>query len=74
MLRFEKMTVKAQEAVQSAQETAARHENQQVEPVHLLRALAAQIDGVVRKHKSAVPNLLRRIALAVKRAPQGIGE
>jgi ATP-dependent Clp protease ATP-binding subunit ClpB len=47
MLRFEKMTVKAQEAVQSAQEIAARHENQQIEPMHLLAALVAQADGVV---------------------------
>jgi ATP-dependent Clp protease ATP-binding subunit ClpB len=47
MLRFEKMTVKAQEAVQSAQEVAAQHENQQVEPIHLLAAMVAQTDGVV---------------------------
>ena len=47
MLRFEKMTVKAQEALQSAQEVAARHEHQQMEPVHLLAALVAQPDGVV---------------------------
>jgi len=47
MLRFEKMTVKAQEALQSAQEVAARHENQQVEPIHLLAALVSQPDGVV---------------------------
>ncbi len=47
MLRFEKMTVKAQEAVQSAQEMAARHENQEIVPLHLLEALIAQTDGVV---------------------------
>jgi ATP-dependent Clp protease ATP-binding subunit ClpB len=47
MLRFEKMTVKAQEALQSAQEVAASHENQQVEPLHLLAAMVAQTDGVV---------------------------
>src|SRR5882724_9836890 len=47
MLRFEKMTVKAQEALQSAQDVAASHENQQIEPVHLLAALVAQADGVV---------------------------
>jgi ATP-dependent Clp protease ATP-binding subunit ClpB len=47
MLRFEKMTVKAQEALQSAQEVAARHENQEIEPVHLLAAMVAQPDGVV---------------------------
>jgi ATP-dependent Clp protease ATP-binding subunit ClpB len=56
MLRFEKMTVKAQEAVQSAQEVAAQHENQQVEPVHLLAALAGQADGVV-------PPLLARLGI-----------
>jgi ATP-dependent Clp protease ATP-binding subunit ClpB len=54
MLRFEKMTVKAQEAVQSAQEVAARHENQQIEPIHLLAALVAQTYGVV-------PSLLTRL-------------
>ncbi|HEY6267582.1 MAG TPA: ATP-dependent chaperone ClpB [Candidatus Acidoferrum sp.] len=54
MLRFEKMTVKAQEAVQAAQEVAARHENQQIEPIHLLAALVAQTDGVV-------PSLLTRL-------------
>ena len=47
MLRFDKMTVKAQEALQQAQEVAARHENQSVEPVHLLAALVEQQDGVV---------------------------
>jgi ATP-dependent Clp protease ATP-binding subunit ClpB len=56
MLRFEKMTVKAQEALQEAQEIAARHENQSVEPVHLLAALVEQTDGVV-------PPLLTRLGI-----------
>src|SRR6201997_5590215 len=56
MLRFDKMTVKAQEALQSAQEIAGRHENQQIEPIHLLAALAAQTDGVV-------PPLLARLGI-----------
>src|SRR5271169_5351608 len=47
MLQFEKMTVKAQEALRQAQDVAARHENQQIEPLHLLEALVAQKDGVV---------------------------
>jgi ATP-dependent Clp protease ATP-binding subunit ClpB len=54
MLRFEKMTVKAQEALQETQEVAARHENQQMEALHLLAALVAQGDGVV-------PPLLARL-------------
>jgi ATP-dependent Clp protease ATP-binding subunit ClpB len=56
MLRFEKMTVKAQEALQEAQEIAARHENQSVEPMHLLAALVEQSDGVV-------PPLLARLGI-----------
>jgi ATP-dependent Clp protease ATP-binding subunit ClpB len=47
MLRFDKFTVKAQEALQAAQEMSARSGQQQVEPLHLLWALVAQQDGVV---------------------------
>jgi ATP-dependent Clp protease ATP-binding subunit ClpB len=56
MLRFEKMTVKGQEAVQNAQEVAARHENQEIVPLHLLEALIAQTAGVV-------PPLLARLGI-----------
>jgi len=56
MLRFDKMTVKAQEAVQESQEIAARHENQSIEPLHLLVALVEQKDGVV-------PPLLARLGI-----------
>ena len=65
MLRFEKMTVKAQEAVQSAQEVAAQHENQQIEPIHLLAALVAQTDGVV-------PPLLARLGIHTEAFTQEI--
>jgi ATP-dependent Clp protease ATP-binding subunit ClpB len=47
MLRYDKLTVKAQEALQSAQEIGARAGQQQIEPLHLLAALVAQGDGVV---------------------------
>ncbi|HEX5425361.1 MAG TPA: ATP-dependent chaperone ClpB [Candidatus Acidoferrales bacterium] len=47
MLRFDKFTVKAQEALQAAQEMTSRSGQQQVEPAHLLWALVAQQDGVV---------------------------
>jgi ATP-dependent Clp protease ATP-binding subunit ClpB len=65
MLRFEKMTVKAQEALQSAQEIAARHENQQVEPIHLLAALVSQPEGVV-------PPLLARLGIRTEMFSQEI--
>ena len=65
MLRFEKMTVKAQEALQQANDVAARHENQQLEPIHLLAALVAQTDGVV-------PPLLARLGIRTEVLQQEI--
>ncbi|MHB8756377.1 MAG: ATP-dependent Clp protease ATP-binding subunit, partial [Candidatus Acidiferrales bacterium] len=47
MLRYDKLTVKAQEVLQSAQEIAASANQQQVEPLHLLAALLAQGEGIV---------------------------
>jgi len=47
-IRFDKLTVKAQEAVQAAQELAATHSHQELLPLHLLLALLRQADGVVR--------------------------
>ena len=63
MLRFDKMTVKAQEALQQANDVAARHENQQIEPVHLLEALVSQTDGVV-------PPLLARLGIRTEALTQ----
>src|ERR1700728_2173751 len=47
MLNFDKLTVKAQQALQAAQEMGGREGQQQIEPLHLLWALLAQGDGVV---------------------------
>ena len=46
--RFDKLTIKAQEAVQRAHELAADAGNPQLEPIHLLAALLDEQDGVVR--------------------------
>jgi ATP-dependent Clp protease ATP-binding subunit ClpB len=46
--RFDKFTIKAQEAVQSAVEMAADRGNPQVTPVHLLHSLVAEREGIVR--------------------------
>ena len=65
MLNFDRMTVKAQEAIRQAQEIAASHENQAVEPVHLLSALIQQADGVV-------PPLLARLGIRAESLAQEI--
>jgi ATP-dependent Clp protease ATP-binding subunit ClpB len=46
--RFDKFTLKAQEAVQRAQELAADAGNPQIDSLHLLAALLAEEEGVVR--------------------------
>jgi ATP-dependent Clp protease ATP-binding subunit ClpB len=46
--RFDKFTLKAQEAVQRAQELAADAGNPQIDPLHLLSALLSEEEGVVR--------------------------
>ena len=46
--RFDKFTIKAQEAVQAAVELAANRGNPQVTPVHLIQALLAEREGIVR--------------------------
>ena len=47
MARFEKLTTKAQEAVQAAQDRAGKLRHQQLDVEHALLALLEQQDGVV---------------------------
>jgi len=46
-IRWDKFTVKAQEAVQRANEIAAEHGNPEILPVHLLGALIEDREGIV---------------------------
>ena len=46
--RFDKLTQKAQEAVQQAQELAGQNGHQAVHPLHLLIALGREREGIVR--------------------------
>jgi ATP-dependent Clp protease ATP-binding subunit ClpB len=45
--RYEKLTIKGQEAVASAQELAANQGHAQIEPLHLLQALLEESEGVI---------------------------
>ena len=46
-IRFDKFTVKAQEAVQRATELASEHGNPEMQPAHLLAALLEDKEGIV---------------------------
>ena len=75
--RFDKLTVKAQEAVQVAQGLADREGHQQIEPEHLLLALVEQADGVVGAllaKLGARPEAIRRdVQAEIRRLPKVSG-
>ncbi len=53
-MRFDKFTLKAQEAIQEVQNIAQRMGHQQVEPEHILKAIISQGEGII-------PLLLKKI-------------
>src|SRR5512139_3732605 len=74
MARFDKFTLKSQEAVQAAQDIAAKSRHQQIEPEHLVLALIDQQDGVVMpilKKLGADPGAVRsEVEAALERLPK----
>jgi ATP-dependent Clp protease ATP-binding subunit ClpB len=76
-MRFDKLTLKAQEALQEAQALAEKHEHQQVEPEHLLVALLQQSEGFVpqvfQKLGVSLPSLLSQLEEGLKTIPKVYG-
>jgi len=77
MIRPEKMTIKTQEALAGAQQSAVRQGNGAIEPEHLLASLLEQEGGLVApilQKVGAAPAALRSAADAlVKKLPQVSG-
>src|SRR5271157_1420303 len=46
-IRFDKLTVKASEAIQRSNEIAAEHGNPELQPLHILAALIEDKEGIV---------------------------
>jgi ATP-dependent Clp protease ATP-binding subunit ClpB len=46
-MRFDKFTIKSQVLIQNSQNLAARHNNPQIEPEHLLGAMLTEAEGIV---------------------------
>jgi len=76
-MRFDKLTIKAQEALAGAQESARAADHAEVTPLHLLGALLAETDGVFNpllQKLGAEPQRLREIVLAeLDRLPKATG-
>jgi len=75
--RFDKLTIKAQEAVARAQELAAEAGNPQIEPVHLLASLLKDDGGIVRpvleKIGANVSQLEKIVEAELKHLPKASG-
>ena len=73
-MRFDKLTLKAQETVQSAQQLADQFGHQQVEPEHLVRIILEQKEGVIPpifgKIGANKAQLSKEIDLALDRIPK----
>jgi ATP-dependent Clp protease ATP-binding subunit ClpB len=78
MIRFDKFTLKSQEALQSAQAHAQEKANPQLAPEHLMWALIQQKDGVVlpvlQKLGANVQVLATDLSNAVSKLPQVQGQ
>jgi ATP-dependent Clp protease ATP-binding subunit ClpB len=76
-MRFDKFTVKAQEAVARAQQSAERADHAEITPLHLLGALLSETDGVfvpLLQKLGADPDRLRQIVLSeLDRLPKATG-
>src|SRR5690349_3135716 len=76
-MNFNKYTVKAQEAVQRAQELAQQREHSELTPMHLLSALLGESEGVVvpilQKVGANVPRIGQLVESELDRMPKATG-
>jgi ATP-dependent Clp protease ATP-binding subunit ClpB len=74
MIRFEKFTVKCQEALQAAQAHASELRHSELQPEHLLLALLEQKDGVVlpvlERLSVDIPRIEKDIRTALDKLPR----
>ncbi|MGH9821536.1 MAG: Clp protease N-terminal domain-containing protein, partial [Pyrinomonadaceae bacterium] len=76
-MRFDRFTIRGQEAVQEAIGVAEKNQNQQVEPEHLLAAMLDQKEGVVKpilgKIGANAQGIQAEILAAVEKFPKVSG-
>ena len=76
-MRFDKFTVKAQEAVARAQELAQQRNHAEILPLHLLSSLLAEDEGVVhpllQKLGANVAGIEQRVEAELDRLPSATG-
>jgi ATP-dependent Clp protease ATP-binding subunit ClpB len=76
-MRFDKFTIKSQELIQNAQSMASEHNNQQIEPEHLLLAMLNESEGIARamlnKLGVSSDDVCRELAATIDKFPKVSG-
>lgn len=76
-MRFDKFTIKSQELIQKAQSLASSHNNQQIEPEHLLSAMFDESEGIARamlnKLGVSVSDVSHELSIAIDKLPKVSG-
>jgi ATP-dependent Clp protease ATP-binding subunit ClpB len=76
-MRFDKLTIKSQELIQSAQSLASENNHQQIEPEHMLSAMLNEQQGIARSmlNKLGVSgdDVSRELAETIDRIPKVSG-
>ncbi|MFO7554837.1 MAG: ATP-dependent chaperone ClpB [Desulfobacterales bacterium] len=76
-MRFDKFTIKSQELIQKAQSLASSHNNQQIEPEHLLSAMFDESEGIARamlnKLGVSVSDVSHDLSIAIDKLPKVSG-
>ncbi len=76
-MRFDKLTIKSQEIIQEAQSLASQHNNQQIEPEHLVSAMMREPEGIatgmLRKLGVSPNAVAHEILMAVNNLPKVTG-
>jgi ATP-dependent Clp protease ATP-binding subunit ClpB len=76
-MRFDKLTIKSQELIQEAQTLASQHNNQQIEPEHLVSAMLREPESIanamLRKLGASPQAVAQEVLSAVERLPKVTG-
>ncbi len=73
-MRLDKFTIKSQELIQNAYSSASKHDNQQIEPEHLLDAMFYEKEGIsrsmLRKLGVSPDDVAKDVSIAIEKLPK----
>lgn len=73
-MRLDRFTAKFQEALADAQSLAVGHDNQFIEPVHIIVRLLSQDDGAVRPLITLPDQNLAQMSISIRQSKSYLGQ